>query len=1306
MKKSCDLFRISIFYFLSCLLFSCENFLEGNDIKNDVEKQIELANTPDVTVAVSCNNSYGTILSGSSVTEKLGTNNIELSFTESDAYQFVNWQVHDKDGNAKNCSKDDAIFIQNPNEMKTTFSILQNVAGYYISAECRQRPAVTLATPQFQTSGVNRDRAIIVAFNEEIPKINFRYSEEESAALVEKGCTLLSDSDGEAYGYIKDGVVFYKNIKIRNDNDKAENLLSFFGVPELSGNSLTINPKKGSGNQFELNSNNLKDLEVTVDGSVNKDGIKMRASYVWKYRVSNTTDEQTSINFTIDSKQGDITPFGSNKYSVGSEIKVKVTETDLYRFEGWEVSADESQIIYVAATGSVYDENNGVCETTFKVFEGGGDVSIKPVCAPRPVVESFAPDYITAGTDFDSTIVLNFTTGVARENFVYSQDEINAYGASATAVRIDPQDSSSDIIAVDVGTQRYFKNIIIKDEFNQNIAVHYRKAELSEDGKQLKISFDGSRLFDFKNNSVRDVYVTVNSSIYSVYKKSDETTENVLLSGKGKNPEFNFRVRNTSESKAVVNFNVFDGSTSMGSMTYNGINEFNLGQKISVIFAPSADYEFLRWSVTGDTDGSLLFDDDKTDTTLSFTVLGKADGIEIKPYCEKLNRSKILFETPSGTISPSGSQYVRRNEVVDLICKVNDKDCFAGWKVVNTVSDEVLSAEKLEKYFEFGDITSPETTMKVCFDSKNLKVLADTYARPEVYDHDPINQISGSNRDQSIRVFLTKGIDESTLYFSADEVAEYKKKGYEILDAGNNMKHKYYGCYKVGDFNSYIYKNLSIVNRGNTSENLLKHYGAPYLQNPEGTIIVIPVNTTDLPPKYKEIRVTLGTEYGYFSDDGKTLIGLYNNNLVFSYKTNDKLDDSKPKFSGVKFSGIKVDGIESDISSTELSAEAEPSYDNYKGYYLKPDSDGNIDVKLSIEVSDDGMNLNSLFMCMEQLRDNGYNELTNSYYNEYSLEMSVASTVGTFKSNTFRLSDYFRGDTMNGFYKVYFKATDLAGHESKSDDYYVLIDRHASKVINDQDYKFFVKNGHVKVTGLSKAAERDTKKTWIMFNDDDNKKYEITSDDIDVGFDKNQDVEIKIITEDWFGNIATFNSEYNPDFKQKAGASDFMYMYDDGYFSNSIIDASKIYGLVVSTDYSSENQKVEIAYKPNFKSTPNEIESGVYPDPGLTGKLSGCSYRIPEADLWMKTVSKNRKKFFDIGESLDKEEYRDGKLSSITSIPNRSYYYLKKDDHFVMYDAYMLNDYRTGYDELRYKQADMDNEYLVKYFITYEDSAN
>ncbi len=162
------------------ILNGCENFLEGSDLKNNIDDAVEVANTPDVTLKITANNAQGTLTGETGGTYKLGSWG-KLSFEENDDWQFVMWKVLDTSNNEVSCTEKDVIFIADSASISSTFKVNKNISGYTIHAYCEQRPSVSISSPQFQTNGVNRDRAIIVTFNSNIEKSNFRYTSEEEA---------------------------------------------------------------------------------------------------------------------------------------------------------------------------------------------------------------------------------------------------------------------------------------------------------------------------------------------------------------------------------------------------------------------------------------------------------------------------------------------------------------------------------------------------------------------------------------------------------------------------------------------------------------------------------------------------------------------------------------------------------------------------------------------------------------------------------------------------------------------------------------------------------------------------------------------------------------------------------------------------------------------------------------------------------------------------------------------------------------------------------------------------------------------
>lgn len=1170
------------FSFLCLMFFGCENFLNSDNLRDKLEKEVAYAKTPDVSVSVMCNNSYGTILSSTSITRKLGEKDIELSFTEAEAYQFVKWQVHDSNGNAIGCSNGDALFIKEPDKMNTTFSILKEESGYYITAECEPRPAVSLASPQFQSSGVNRDRAIIVTFNTNISKTNFRYTQEEES-LTESGVQLLKDSEGLAYGYIKGGAVYYKNIRIRNANDSSENLLGFFGVPEVSAGKLSISPAKGAGNQFELDDNGYKDIEVTLGSSINNDGIKLRSDYVWTYRACNATDEQTSVSFSADSKYGELTPSGKSNYNVGSEIKVKFAESEAFEFIDWEIVSEDGQPVYAAATGCNHDRKSGTGEAVITVLEGNGILTVRPVCAPRPVVESFAPSYVAAGTNFDANIVLTFGAEVSKESFVYSQAEFAAFGSAATAVRLNPEDDASDIVAVDVAGKRFFKNLTITDENNENAAIHYRKSELSEDGRELTVYFDGTRLFDFDGKSTKDIYVTVSPEVYSVHTKADGMAEKVRLNDKGKAQDFNFRVRNASEAKAKVNFSVYDGSTSMGTMNYSGTREFNLGETFTVNFESNAAYDFTKWIVSGNEDGNIVVSENGTHLTC--TVAGGCEGITIVPFCEKLNPSTIFFEATSGSVSPSGYVDFRRKAKIPLVSTISSDYCFTKWKVRNTVTKEIFSDEKAAQYFKFDNPYAAVTNVTVLQDSANLSIVATAEAKPRVYASTPNGLSNQVDRDSNIRVFMNKGLSEKSLYYTQEEAEKFAADNTILCertytnDEGKTIYVKPYGYYSSeNDLSSYVFKNIKITDNSDGT-NYLKYYGCPYLGDSIGKVLVIPVNKVmkaagnavddtegkNLPGN-REILVEIGTEFGFYSDD--VLVNLENVNLTWAYKTNGNFDTSKPVLTSnsTSISGMNMSGSCTYESGGTIPTSLASDIEWYKDRLVKKSADGSIPVTLKVTATDSGTNLQSVTLVAEKVVDSSYNKISNGKTSKYTLPIAISGQNGTF-NGTINLIDKNTLGLDEGLYKVYFELLDQVGNRTLTDTdesslhyYYLLIDTTPPK--DPRNLRFFYRNGKVKVQNLNSKFNMNGDVDYASHSITVDGESKTCSDDESfTGLPNGQNVPMVITVSDIFGNSTDYTYQLN------AGLKEGMALYTNGLFSDQVYDDLTADSVILNHNY-------------------------------------------------------------------------------------------------------------------------------------------
>ncbi len=126
--------------------------------------------------------------------------------------------------------------------------------------------------------------------------------------------------------------------------------------------------------------------------------------YSYDYKIKNETLNKAIIDFAVTevngAAQGTITNGTDGEYSIGTKIKTVFEASDDYEFLYWTVTP---------ADALVFDdpENNKFEASTYLTVAQAGEVTVKPVCAPKIKILSFQPsDEANAENPCDSSIVL------------------------------------------------------------------------------------------------------------------------------------------------------------------------------------------------------------------------------------------------------------------------------------------------------------------------------------------------------------------------------------------------------------------------------------------------------------------------------------------------------------------------------------------------------------------------------------------------------------------------------------------------------------------------------------------------------------------------------------------------------------------------------------------------------------------------------------------------------------------------------------------------------------------------------------
>ena len=132
--------------FLICLtalvLTSCENFLKGSDVRNQLEEAIEIANTSPVTFNIIPDENTGTAIPSQLRLKK--KEKFEISFIPSGSYSFVKWEVLDKTTMEP---VEGVLEFEDEYSPETKGVVLAPREGLIIYPKCIMQPAVADVSP-------------------------------------------------------------------------------------------------------------------------------------------------------------------------------------------------------------------------------------------------------------------------------------------------------------------------------------------------------------------------------------------------------------------------------------------------------------------------------------------------------------------------------------------------------------------------------------------------------------------------------------------------------------------------------------------------------------------------------------------------------------------------------------------------------------------------------------------------------------------------------------------------------------------------------------------------------------------------------------------------------------------------------------------------------------------------------------------------------------------------------------------------------------------------------------------------------
>ena len=196
--------------FAAAGLTSCENFLNGGSVRQEIEDAIAYNNAKEITVQLYANEGTGSTLPSGNYTAKQGYD-FEISFSENPAYSFIKWTAVLKDDSAVEVTE--GITFEDKNSPVTKVKITNDTDPIKIIPLCVKRIEVSgEPSPRYEPLGVSRDRSISVSFTKALAESSFFFDENE----IPSGAEIKTNAEGKIWAYVYENQTYLKNITITN----------------------------------------------------------------------------------------------------------------------------------------------------------------------------------------------------------------------------------------------------------------------------------------------------------------------------------------------------------------------------------------------------------------------------------------------------------------------------------------------------------------------------------------------------------------------------------------------------------------------------------------------------------------------------------------------------------------------------------------------------------------------------------------------------------------------------------------------------------------------------------------------------------------------------------------------------------------------------------------------------------------------------------------------------------------------------------------------------------------------------------
>ena len=252
-------------------------------------------------------------------------------------------------------------------------------------------------------------------------------------------------------------------------------------------------------------------------------------------------------------------------------------------------------------------------------------------------------------------------------------------------------------------------------------------------------------------------------------------------------------------------------------------------------------------------------------------------------------------DSPGVVKSPAGGQANKKETDVFTVSFEPFPDYeFLNWKIIDgNTNREIPNGE----YLLLESTTDSETqctfVKKPLHNVVKLCLVPVLTERPQILSYAPVLTSNMSLRDSSIQVVFDHDMDESSIYYTQEELNQLMQE-LGIHDVNHphlksitiNGQKKYYG-YHFGD--GVFFKNISILNNS-TGENLADCYTAPVFETPR--LLTIKPDENQLPPDFQQILINLNRNFFYTQDEKQICMS---GSKKWIYQVNNERDENGPE---------------------------------------------------------------------------------------------------------------------------------------------------------------------------------------------------------------------------------------------------------------------------------------------------------------------------------------------------------------------------------------------------------------------------